>query len=308
LGDNREAFDFKADLADHSVGDANGYVAKVWATRRIGELIDEIDLHGQNSELVNELVELSKRHGIMTPYTSFLADERVNNTDRDAAQSRATQSLESLTAQQAGEKAVTERQFKGNLQAASRPAPTWTGTDITDAKSQRFGAPGGREGGRGPAPDDGVFLRNSGGGMGGGGMGGGMGGGGGMRDSNKDVGEPAQTANPLAPASGMGYIGKTRRERSRQRNSAPVEVTAPKNPVQTIGDKTFYWKNDRWRDSDVTAEGEKHPIKITAFSSQYFALASKGDSQFAKYLSLEGPILIALDGKTYLIEPAKNVD
>ena len=104
----------------------------------------------------------------------------------------------------------------------------------------------------------------------------------------------------------MGYIGKTRRERSRQRNSAPVEVTAPKNPVQTIGDKTFYWKNDRWRDSDVTAEAEKHPIKIKAFSSQYFALAAKGDSQFAKYLSLEGPILIALDGKTYLIEPAKK--
>jgi hypothetical protein len=99
----------------------------------------------------------------------------------------------------------------------------------------------------------------------------------------------------------QGSIRKA--EKSKERESS-----APKNPVQTIGDKTFYWKNNRWRDSDVTPEGEKHPIKIKAFSSQYFTLAAKADSQFAKYLSLEGPILIALDGKTYLIEPAKDAD
>jgi hypothetical protein len=113
----------------------------------------------------------------------------------------------------------------------------------------------------------------------------------------------SQTANPLAPAGDLGYIRKDVKGKHVQ-----AEVTAPKNPVQTIGDKTFYWKNDRWRDSDVTPEGEKHPIKIKAFSSQYFALAAKSDSQFAKYLSLEGPILIVLDGKTYLIEPAKDAD
>ena len=84
--------------------------------------------------------------------------------------------------------------------------------------------------------------------------------------------------------------------------------SSPKNPVQTVGDKTFYWKNNRWRDSDVTPEGEKHPIRIKAFSSQYFALAGKSDGQFAKYLSLEGPILITLEGKTYLIEPSKDKD
>ena len=43
--------------------------------RRIGEIIDEIDLKGKNDELVKELVGLSTKHGILTPYTSFLADE-----------------------------------------------------------------------------------------------------------------------------------------------------------------------------------------------------------------------------------------
>ena len=45
--------------------------------RRLGDLIDQIDLHGQNKELVDELVALSTKYGILTPYTSFLADERV---------------------------------------------------------------------------------------------------------------------------------------------------------------------------------------------------------------------------------------
>ncbi len=150
LGQTHESFDFKADLAERSVGDSNGYVAKVWATRRIGELIDEIDLHGQNSELVSELVELSKKHGIMTPYTSFLADERVNIADRDSVRLRATESLDDLNGQSGGEQGVAQRRFKGNLQAASRPAaPTWTGSDITDAGGQRFGGMGGGMGGMG---------------------------------------------------------------------------------------------------------------------------------------------------------------
>ena len=45
--------------------------------RRIGEIIDEIDLKGKNDELVKELVGLSTKHGILTPYTSFLADENA---------------------------------------------------------------------------------------------------------------------------------------------------------------------------------------------------------------------------------------
>ena len=45
--------------------------------RRVGEIIDEIDLKGKNDELVKELVDLSTKHGILTPYTSFLADETL---------------------------------------------------------------------------------------------------------------------------------------------------------------------------------------------------------------------------------------
>ena len=62
-------------MAEINRGRSYDFVEKLWATRRVGDLIDQIDLHGQNKELVDELVALSTRYGILTPYTSFLADE-----------------------------------------------------------------------------------------------------------------------------------------------------------------------------------------------------------------------------------------
>ena len=51
------------------------FIARLWATRRIGHLLDQIRLHGKNPELVDEVVSLSLRYGIATPYTSFLVEE-----------------------------------------------------------------------------------------------------------------------------------------------------------------------------------------------------------------------------------------
>ncbi|MBT3201491.1 MAG: VWA domain-containing protein [Phycisphaerales bacterium] len=51
------------------------FVEKLWATRRVGYLMDQVQLSGKSKEVVDELIRLSKKYGIMTPYTSFLADE-----------------------------------------------------------------------------------------------------------------------------------------------------------------------------------------------------------------------------------------
>lgn len=46
-----------------------------WATRRIGYLLDEIRLHGENRELKDEVTELARQFGIVTPYTAYLIVE-----------------------------------------------------------------------------------------------------------------------------------------------------------------------------------------------------------------------------------------
>ena len=62
---------------DVSFRDSGGesFIARLWATRRVGYLLGQIRLHGEDQELVEEIVELAVAYGIMTPYTSFLIRE-----------------------------------------------------------------------------------------------------------------------------------------------------------------------------------------------------------------------------------------
>jgi Ca-activated chloride channel homolog len=53
----------------------NEFVPRLWAQRKIGYLLTQIRLHGAGDELVDEVVALSTRFGIVTPYTSFLVEE-----------------------------------------------------------------------------------------------------------------------------------------------------------------------------------------------------------------------------------------
>ncbi len=82
--------------ANFSSDDRYDFIPRLWATRRIGYLIDQIRLHGKNQELVDEVVSLSKRYGIITEYTSFLVDADYHLAVRDLAP-RAEQSLDKIT-------------------------------------------------------------------------------------------------------------------------------------------------------------------------------------------------------------------
>jgi Ca-activated chloride channel family protein len=77
IGDQAQTFEFPATLAGPNSDETYAFVEKLWATRRVGDIINELDLKGKNQELLDELVRLSTKHGILTPYTAFLADERT---------------------------------------------------------------------------------------------------------------------------------------------------------------------------------------------------------------------------------------
>jgi Ca-activated chloride channel family protein len=69
---------FTEDVVFPNSGFSDDFIPRLWATRKIGYLEDEIRLHGTNRELVEEIIRLSKEHGILTEYTSFLVDIDVN--------------------------------------------------------------------------------------------------------------------------------------------------------------------------------------------------------------------------------------
>ncbi len=52
--------------------EARTFVEDLWARRKVGYLLDQIRVNGENKELVTEVVTLAKRYGITTPYTSYL--------------------------------------------------------------------------------------------------------------------------------------------------------------------------------------------------------------------------------------------
>src|SRR5438094_783802 len=78
-----QTFNYKVKFNDSS----NDYVARLWATRRVGFLLDEIRIHGETNELRDEATDLARRFGIVTPYTAYLIVEdedrrRVPMTER----------------------------------------------------------------------------------------------------------------------------------------------------------------------------------------------------------------------------------
>jgi len=53
----------------------NDYLPRLWATRRVGWLMEQVRSNGEQKELRDEIVDLGTRYGIVTPYTSYLALE-----------------------------------------------------------------------------------------------------------------------------------------------------------------------------------------------------------------------------------------
>jgi Ca-activated chloride channel family protein len=58
--------------------DDNEYLPRLWATRRVGWLMEQVRSNGEQKELRDEIVDLGTRYGIVTPYTSYLALEPQN--------------------------------------------------------------------------------------------------------------------------------------------------------------------------------------------------------------------------------------
>jgi Ca-activated chloride channel family protein len=64
-----EKIEFPEKDSDHE------FIPRLWATRRVGALLDEIRLNGENKELRDEITDLARQYGIVTPYTAYLIME-----------------------------------------------------------------------------------------------------------------------------------------------------------------------------------------------------------------------------------------
>jgi Ca-activated chloride channel family protein len=106
----------------------NSFLPRLGSTRKATFQLDEIRLRGRNQELVDEIVRLGKRYGILTPYTSFLVVE--DGADRPMAMRAggARTRLEAAPAQASGRGAFDMAREAGKTKEAAEhgvlaPAP-----------------------------------------------------------------------------------------------------------------------------------------------------------------------------------------
>lgn len=159
VADKREEFRFDFQFAERGATSSYSFLPQLWALRRIGEIIDVIDLHGRNEELVAELVGLATKYGIVTPYTSYLADENqpaAQLTDYRANIESSSQRLGQLEHDVANQSGFESRGAKQQLKMAD------------NLGQFGFGAGGVGGGGLGGSParrGDGILAGSEGSGM-----------------------------------------------------------------------------------------------------------------------------------------------
>jgi Ca-activated chloride channel family protein len=122
--------------------DGHDFIPRLWATRRVGYLLDEIRLNGDNRELRDEVTELARKYGIVTPYTTYLIVEdenqrAVTQTQRtfrmhEEGEARRELSLyyDSFSRDKSGDRGVAASQSAEFLKRAEAPASAAAGADI----------------------------------------------------------------------------------------------------------------------------------------------------------------------------------
>ena len=278
VGGEARSFEFPAELASAGSSTSLDFVEKLWAIRRVGSIIDQIDLNGPNQELTDELVALSTKYGLLTPYTSFLADDRVQLHARVFNRGKAGENLAALKEVQ-GPSGVAQRMVKQGLIQANKVAdPT-----------QPFNAiPGGGFAGGGAGTGG---AGNFGGGMGG--MGGGTGGAG-------HATKPAAGANASANKANSRPAGQSHFDVNKDAGQQPGAN------VRQVGAKTFFFKANRWVDSEVKPEDEAKAVALEQFSDDFFKFAGTQNAEQNQYLSFDEPVTVAIGGKVYKVDPPKT--
>ncbi|MEW4455506.1 VIT domain-containing protein [Bremerella sp. JC817] len=263
-----EKFDFPAKFVEESHDQSHAFVEKLWAVRRIGEIIDQMDLHGQNDELMTELVTLSTEHGILTPYTSFLADENQSVEELALSRRGSGMGLErsrveaEKLAETTGRSAFSQRDFKSRYQnaqnapAATAPAPAFSKNAPADSAGQGMGGFGAMSGSR----------------------------------PGRGIGNAASAVT--------GPV---------MQDTETDELKVVES-VRNIGNRTLYYRNKTWVDEEAAAAVEKKKdavVEIEQFSPTYFELVAKNTKDENLVLSQQRPgeqLLVKLRGKVYLIK------
>jgi Ca-activated chloride channel family protein len=144
-------FDYEASFPDEAT--ETDFIPRLWATRRVGYLLDQIRLHGENPELRDEVAELARKYAIVTPYTAYLILEDESRRDvptsmrslqslnqDHAAHEAAKQSWSDFKMERTGDSGVASAVAGLALRSANTPAAA--PAEASEAFARRYGLAG----------------------------------------------------------------------------------------------------------------------------------------------------------------------
>ena len=261
---NGETRKFAFDVKFSEEAKEHEFIPRLWATRRVGYLLDEIRLRGESSELKDEVVDLARRYSIVTPYTAYLIVEdegrrgvalsqRSVRLHNEVTRERLAYSFESSTRQKDGAAAVGGAQSFRTLKSADAPADA-----IQMGAAQALQAA--------PTP---------------------------LNRSAGTSGAYARGSTPnRIPARG---VGESRAEQeSMDLNKQLGDQT------RFVGGKTFFQNASQWVDTDAQKFPNAPKVNVRFGSTEYFELLKKHPHAQA-WLALGRSVQFVLDGVLYEI-------
>lgn len=239
--------------------DTQTFVPRLWASRRVAYLLDEIRLHGENAELKNEATDLARQFGIVTPYTAFLImeDEKGNHvaeenqTMRDFAKDEPAQS--------AGRGAYDA--FKTKVDGSA---------GVAMARSQNVMKHANQV--------DSDMLR-------------------GNMEASTAMNVPATaTTASAAPMAMPGTSYNTIQAPSDDANTRVVQYT---QRAKYIAGRAFFQNGNQWIDSNVSKQkGNASTVRLKFGSDEYFALLAK-NPEARPWLALGQNVKLVLNDLVY---------
>jgi Ca-activated chloride channel family protein len=270
---NGEKKEFVQDVNFTENETKNSFIPRLWATRRVGWMLDEIRLHGETKELKDEVVRLAREHGIVTPYTAYLIleDERQRGVpvarqnfrefgaDHFAMQGAADQY--GGAKREAAEKDL--RSGDAAVDSSRKINDLKSGWNIEQTRDYDKLAKAKPDGGRYATLQPGSMAAGGGGGAG---------------------GKPSMTAPVDQAENELGYRVAT--------NYA--------QQARVVNGRAFYQNENVWNDSTAQAKKNLKTVQVKFDSDEYFGLI-KDHPEAAQWLSLGDNVDVVIEDTLYQV-------
>ncbi len=256
----------RIETAAHFPEQATGYdfIPRLWATRRIGYLLDEIRLRGENKELKDEITELARQYGVVTPYTSYLIVEdetrrKVPVMERTFVQGAgragggSAQDWSLMQRDKSGADATAMARYGLALKSAEAPAAAMDSANRELNRAPRVAA---------SAPMPSRY---------------------GMSPGGPQPSIPVPVASTSASAS-----------------PAPGNGSSSSAATRYIGGRTFYQKDNQWVDALAQKLPDAKRIRIRFDSPEYYDLILR-EKETLSWLALGRNLVLVVSGKVYEI-------